>query len=182
MWLVGFGREVYMLDLRSIVRDIPDFPKPGILFKDITPVLSNPDAFEAVIDAMAGLTRALGASHVVGIESRGFILGTPISVGLGLPFVPVRKPGKLPYETARVEYELEYGSDALEIHVDGVGAGDRVVIVDDLLATGGTAQAACKLVEDRGAEVVGILVMIELSALNGVEKLGSRSLHSLIRY
>ena len=171
-----------MLDLRSIIRDIPDFPKPGILFKDITPILSNPDAFESVVDALAGLTRMLGATHVAGIESRGFILGTPISVGLGLPFIPIRKPGKLPYETVRVEYELEYGRDALEMHTDAVQAGDRVVVIDDLLATGGTAQAACALIEAEGAEVVGVLVMIELSALNGVDKLKDRPLHSLLRY
>ena len=112
-----------MLDLKGLIRDIPDFPKEGILFKDITPVLSNPDAFEAVVDALAGLSRALGATHVVGIESRGFILGTPVSLALGLPFVPVRKPGKLPAETLRHEYELEYGTDALEIHTDALGQG-----------------------------------------------------------
>ncbi len=171
-----------MLDLKSIIRDVPDFPKPGILFKDITPVLSNPDAFEVVVDALAGLTRAVGATHVVGIESRGFILGTPVAVGLGLPFIPVRKPGKLPAETARVEYELEYGTDALEIHKDALCEGDRVVIIDDLLATGGTAEAACQLVETTGAKVAGVLVMIELSFLNGVERLKPHDVHSLIRY
>ena len=171
-----------MLDLKSIIRDVPDFPKPGILFKDITPVLSNPDAFEVVVDALAGLTRAVGATHVVGIESRGFILGTPVAVGLGLPFVPVRKPGKLPADTERVDYELEYGTDALEIHKDALNPGDRVVIIDDLLATGGTAEAACELVSKSGAKVAGVLVMIELSFLNGVERLKKYDVHSLIRY
>lgn len=171
-----------MLDLKSIIRDVPDFPKQGILFKDITPILSNPDAFEVVVDALAGLTRAVGATHVVGIESRGFILGTPVAVGLGLPFVPVRKPGKLPADTERVEYELEYGTDALEIHKDSLGEGARVVIIDDLLATGGTANAACELVESLGAKVAGVLVMIELSFLNGVERLKPHDVHSLIRY
>ena len=171
-----------MLDLKSIIRDVPDFPKPGILFKDITPVLSNPDAFEVVVDALAGLTRAVGATHVVGIESRGFILGTPVAVGLGLPFVPVRKPGKLPADTERVDYELEYGTDALEIHKDALNSGDRVVIIDDLLATGGTAEAACELVSKSGAKVAGVLVMIELSFLNGVERLKQYDVHSLIRY
>jgi adenine phosphoribosyltransferase len=171
-----------MLNLKELIRDVPDFPKPGILFKDITPILSNPEALEIVIDAMAGLVRAAGATHVVGIESRGFILGTPIAVGLELPFIPVRKPGKLPYLTARVDYELEYGSDALEIHTDAVTHGDRVVIIDDLLATGGTAQAACELVEKLGAEVVGVMVMIELTGLNGIDKLRPRDVHSLIRY
>ncbi|MEE2757849.1 MAG: adenine phosphoribosyltransferase [Myxococcota bacterium] len=171
-----------MLDLKSIIRDVPDFPKQGILFKDITPILSNPDAFEVVVDALAGLTRAVGATHVVGIESRGFILGTPVAVGLGLPFVPVRKPGKLPADTERVEYELEYGTDALEIHKDSLGEGARVVIIDDLLATGGTANAACEVVESLGAKVAGVLVMIELSFLNGVERLKPHDVHSLIRY
>ena len=171
-----------MLDLKDLIRDVPDFPKPGILFKDITPVLSSPEAFEIVVDAMAGLVRAMGATHVVGIESRGFILGTPVAMALELPFIPVRKPGKLPYSTERVDYALEYGTDALEIHTDAVTRGDRVVIIDDLLATGGTAQAACELVEKLGAEVVGLLVMIELTGLNGIDKLRPRDVHSLIRY
>ncbi|MGC6417731.1 MAG: adenine phosphoribosyltransferase [Bradymonadia bacterium] len=171
-----------MLDLKGLIRDVPDFPKEGILFKDITPVLSDPDAFEAVIEALAGLSRALGATHVVGIESRGFILGTPVALALGLPFVPVRKPGKLPAETLRHDYELEYGTDALEIHRDALGQDARVVIVDDLLATGGTACAAASLVESLGAEVVGVLVMIELSFLNGIERLGGRPVHSIVKY
>ena len=171
-----------MVDLRALIRDVPDFPKAGILFKDITPILSNPEALGTVVDALSGLVRSAGGTCVVGIESRGFILGTPVALKLGLPFVRVRKPGKLPYETIRAEYQLEYGSDALEMHIDAVAPGDRVVIIDDLLATGGTAEAACRLVEEQGAIVAAVLVMIELCGLNGVEKLGSRDLHSLIRY
>ena len=171
-----------MKSLRELVRDVPDFPKPGILFKDITPILSDPDALEATIDAMAALARVHGATHIVGIESRGFILGTPVAHLLGLPFVPVRKPGKLPSETARVDYELEYGSDALEIHTDAFDQGARVVIIDDLLATGGTAEAACQLVEGRGATVASVLVLIELCFLEGAKRLAPHEVYSLIRY
>ena len=171
-----------MQNIRDLIRDVPDFPKPGILFKDITPVLADPDALEATIDALAALTRTYGATHIVGIESRGFILGTPVANLLGLPFVPVRKPGKLPYETARVDYELEYGTDALEIHTDALAQGDKVVVIDDLLATGGTAEAACALVEGQGAEVASLLVMIELSFLKGAERLSPHNVVSLIRY
>ena len=171
-----------MQNIRDLIRDVPDFPKPGILFKDITPILADPDALEATIDALAALARTYGATHIVGIESRGFILGTPVANLLGLPFVPVRKPGKLPYTTARVDYELEYGTDALEIHTDALAQGDKVVVIDDLLATGGTAEAACALVEGQGAEVVSLLVMIELSFLKGVERLSPHNVVSLIRY
>ena len=171
-----------MQNIKELIRDVPDFPKPGILFKDITPVLANPDALEATIDALAALARTYGATHIVGIESRGFILGTPVANLLGLPFIPVRKPGKLPYETARVDYELEYGTDALEIHTDALAPGDVVVVIDDLLATGGTAEAACALVEGQGAQVASLLVMIELSFLNGAERLSPHNVVSLIRY
>ncbi|MFN3197752.1 MAG: adenine phosphoribosyltransferase [Bradymonadia bacterium] len=167
--------------IRQLVRDIPDFPKAGILFKDITPVLSNAAAFNDVVQAMADLGRG-HITHVVGIESRGFIFGTPVAQILGLPFVPVRKPGKLPAETARVEYALEYGTDALEIHADALGAGDRVMIVDDLLATGGTANAACQLCEGLGAEVVSLTVLIELSFLEGAKRLEPRKVNSLLTY
>lgn len=171
-----------MKAIRNLIRDVPDFPKPGILFKDITPVLNDGEALDAVIDALAGLTRVYGASRVVGIESRGFILGTPVAARLGLPFVPVRKPGKLPHETARVEYTLEYGTDALEMHLDAVGPGESVVIIDDLLATGGTAEAACRLVEERGATVAAVLVMIELKALEGRGRLTPRQVVSLLDF
>lgn len=171
-----------MIDIRTLVRDIPDFPKPGILFRDITPVLADAEALSAVIDALAALARVHGATRVVGIESRGFILGTPVAARLGLPFVPVRKPGKLPHERTRVEYALEYGTDALEMHVDAVEPGDRVVIIDDLLATGGTAEAACRLVEQSDAEVSAVLVMIELCDLGGGARLLPRQVYSLLKY
>jgi adenine phosphoribosyltransferase len=171
-----------MIDLRSLIRDIPDFPKAGILFRDITPVLGHAEAFGVVVEALAGLVRVHGATRVVGIESRGFILGTPVAARLGLPFVPVRKPGKLPHERTRVEYALEYGTDALEMHVDAVEPGDRVVIIDDLLATGGTADAACRLVEQSDAIVAAVLVMIELRDLGGEARLAPRQVYSLLKY
>ena len=171
-----------MKAIRDLVRDIPDFPKPGILFRDFTPVLNDGEALDAVIDALACLSRVHGATRIVGIEARGFILGTPVAARLGLPFVPVRKPGKLPHVTARVEYELEYGSDALEIHLDAVDQSDRVVIIDDLLATGGTAEAACRLIEENGATVAAVLVMIELKALSGRDRLSPRQVCSLLDY
>ncbi len=171
-----------MINLREWVRDIPDFPKPGILFRDITPVLGHAEALDAVIEALCGLARVHGATCIAGIESRGFILGTPVAARLGVPFVPVRKPGKLPYETRRVEYELEYGSDALEVHTDAISKGDRVIIVDDLLATGGTAEAASRLVEAADAQVAAVLVMIELCDLGGARRLAPRQVYSLLKY
>lgn len=171
-----------MINLRELVRDIPDFPKAGILFRDITPVLGDAEALDAVIEALCGLARVHGANRVVGIESRGFILGTPVAARLGLPFVPARKPGKLPFVTRRVEYDLEYGNDALEVHTDAIGKGDRVVIIDDLLATGGTAEAAARLVESCEAQVAAVLVMIELSDLGGAARLSPRQVYSLLKY
>ena len=171
-----------MINIKDLIRDVPDFPKPGILFKDITPVLSSPEAFDTVTDALMGISRSLGADKVIGVESRGFILGTPVALGLGLPFVPVRKPGKLPCETVRAEYELEYGTDTLEMHTDALEAGDRVIIIDDLLATGGTAEATIKLVESQGAVVAGVLVMIELCFLNGADRIDPHNVYSLVRY
>ena len=171
-----------MTKIAELIRDIPDFPKPGIVFKDITPLLSDPEAFDNVIDAFCDLARLCGVTHVAGIESRGFIFGAPMAARLGVPFVPIRKPGKLPYETRTIEYDLEYGSDALEIHVDAVASGDEVIVVDDLLATGGTAAAACSLVEDLGASVTALLVVIELAFLDGRTKLDGRVTHSLLRY
>ncbi|MCB9538770.1 MAG: adenine phosphoribosyltransferase [Myxococcales bacterium] len=171
-----------MVNLRDLVRDVPDFPKPGILFRDITPILADAEAFEAATNAMSGIARVHGATKVLGIESRGFILGAPVAHHLSLPFVPCRKPGKLPAATARVEYDLEYGSDALEVHTDAVQAGDRVVIIDDLLATGGTAEAAARLCEQQGAEVASVLVMIELLDLGGAARLAPRHVYSLLKY
>ncbi len=171
-----------MKPLQDLVRDIPDFPKPGILFKDITPLLADPEAFELAIDAMSALARASGATHIVGIESRGFIFGTPVAHLLGLPFVPVRKPGKLPADTLQIQYELEYGTDALEIHRDALGDGARVVVIDDLLATGGTAEATCQLIEQAGGEVASAVFLIELSFLSGAERLKNYNTHALIKY
>lgn len=168
--------------VKALVRDVPDFPKPGILFKDITPILGHAGAFEAVIDGMAGVARIHVPTRVLGIESRGFLFGTPVAARLGLPFAPVRKPGKLPHKTYRVDYDLEYGSDGLEIHVDALERGDRVVIIDDVLATGGTAEATCRLVESQGAEVVAVVVLIELMDLGGAKRLAPRPVHSLLRY
>ena len=168
--------------IRQSIREVPDFPKPGILFYDITTVLSDPEAFGEVVDRMVEGTKDSGAQHVLGIESRGFLFGAPMALQLGLPFAPIRKRGKLPHKTVRADYALEYGTDSLEMHVDAVSKGDRVVIVDDLLATGGTAEAAARLVEGQGAEVVGMLFFIELDFLKGRAKLGKRPVKSLLVY
>jgi adenine phosphoribosyltransferase len=165
---------------KTLVREVPDFPKPGILFKDITPVLADPAAFHEVSCAVAREVAALRADRIAGIESRGFIFGTPAAAALGLGFVPIRKVGKLPWRTRRVEYDLEYGTSAVEIHEDAVVPGQRVVIVDDLLATGGTAAAAAQLVEDLGGIVAGFVFVIELDFLEGRNRLGGRPVVSLI--
>lgn len=167
--------------VQDLIRDIPDFPKPGILFADITPVLAHPEAFDEVIMAMSGLIQMQGVNKILGVESRGFIFGAPVAQALGLPFIPVRKPGKLPADVVKVEYELEYGTDALEIHTDALEAGDRVAVVDDLLATGGTVEAVCKLVESQGAHVSASVFMIELTALGGRDRLTPRPVYSLIQ-
>lgn len=166
----------------AAVRDVPDFPKPGIVFKDITPVLLDAGLFRDATEAMAAPFAAERISHVVAIESRGFILGAPVAQSLGAAFVPFRKPGKLPHIVERVEYALEYGVDALECHRDALGGGQRILIVDDVLATGGTASAACALVESLGDVVVGCSFMIELSFLRGREKLESRRVEHLVRF
>ena len=141
-------------DFREFIRDIPDFPKPGILFRDITPLLANATAFRAAIRSLAAPFRGRGIEVIVAAEARGFIFAAPLAVELGTGFVPIRKPGKLPFDTHAFHYELEYGTDTLEMHVDGVGAGERVLIVDDLLATGGTVDACCRILEQVGAEIV----------------------------
>ena len=168
--------------LRAAIRDVPDFPKPGILFKDITPVLADAELFRLATDAMAEPWRGAGITHVAGIESRGFILGAPVAQRLGAGFIPVRKPGKLPYRRERIEYALEYGVDALEIHADACGAGSRVLIVDDVLATGGTAGAAARLLAQMGAPVAGFAFLIELAFLDGGSRLREVPRTSLLRY
>jgi adenine phosphoribosyltransferase len=152
---------------RALIRDIPDFPKPGVIFKDITPVLQDPSAFQEAVDRMTEAARRMSPTAVVAIESRGFLFGAPIALRLGLPFVPVRKLGKLPAECISEEYALEYGTNTVEMHRDGLKAGDRAVIVDDLLATGGTALATAQLVKRLGAEVAGFVFLVELTFLPG---------------
>jgi adenine phosphoribosyltransferase len=170
------------VDLKQYIRDVPDFPQPGILFRDITPLLRDPAAFAHALDLVAGAVDALKVDAVVGIESRGFLFGTPVAARLGLPFVPVRKPGKLPAARMSVEYSLEYGNSQLDIHADALARGQRAVIVDDLLATGGTARAAAKLVELLGATVAGIVFLVELEALHGREHLQPYDVTTFVRY
>jgi adenine phosphoribosyltransferase len=170
------------MDLKPLIREIPDFPQPGILFRDITPLLQNPNAFKFVIDRFADEYRDADLNAVVAIESRGFIFGAPLARSLGLPFVPVRKAGKLPAKHISVEYSLEYGTSQLDIHDDALKRGDKALIVDDLLATGGTANAAAKLVELLGAKVQAIAFVIELAFLNGRERLRDYEVLSLVTY
>lgn len=171
-----------MSSLANSIRDVADFPKPGIIFKDITPLLADPAAFRQAVDQLAEPFRGAGVELVVAAEARGFIFGGAVACELGAGFVPVRKPGKLPHETAEETYELEYGTDALEIHTDAVRPGQRVLLLDDLLATGGTMLATARLVEKLGAEVVGMVFLIELSFLAGREKLKDYRLVTLIQY
>jgi adenine phosphoribosyltransferase len=171
-----------MYNIKDLVRDVRDYPKPGIVFKDITPVLSDIDALRTSIKEMAAPFTNLDIDIVVGIESRGFIFGAPIADLLNAGFVPVRKPGKLPWKTKSVSYELEYGTDALEIHEDAITEGQNVLIVDDLLATGGTTEATCKLVSKLGGNIKGLSVLIELEALNGRKRLNQYNVHSLVQY
>ena len=168
--------------IKSLVREVPDFPQPGIVFKDITPLLADEIAFSTVIDLIVVHFGRGNVDKVVGIEARGFILASPVAYHFGAGFVPVRKKDKLPWETESEEYELEYGTATLEIHRDGVRTGERVLIVDDVLATGGTARATAKLVERIGGKVVGIACLIELDFLNGRKQLEGYELFSLINY
>lgn len=170
------------MDLKAFIRDVPDFPQPGILFRDITPLLAEPAAFRAAIEGLLTDARASKPAAVVGIESRGFLFGGPLADRLGLPFVPVRKPGKLPAARQSVEYSLEYGQNRLDIHEDALRPGDRAYIVDDLLATGGTALATAKLVEMIGGSVAGFGFVIELGALSGRARLETYRTHALVRY
>jgi len=171
-----------MDDIKKLIREVPDFPKPGILFYDITTLLKEPAGLRAVIEASHKAVDDVQFDVVAGIESRGFIFGPVLASALGKGFVPVRKPGKLPAATERVEYSLEYGTDALEIHRDAVAKGTRVLIVDDLLATGGTAAATCQLIEKLGGEVAALAFVVELDFLEGRKKLPGRTVRSLLHY
>lgn len=169
-------------DLYEAIRDVPDFPRPGVLFRDITPLLGDAGLFARAAALMARPFKGAGVTRVVAIESRGFLFAAPIAVTLGAGIVPIRKPGKLPATRSRVEYALEYGSDALEMHSDAITAADRVLVVDDVLATGGTAAAADDLVRQHGAELAGYSFLIELAGLRGRERLSGRRVEALLRY
>ncbi len=171
-----------VMDLARYIRNIPDFPKPGIQFKDITPLLKEKEAYRYTIDALAGLFRKNKVDVLVGIEARGYIVGAPVAYILGCGFVPVRKQGKLPAETISSTYELEYGFATLDIHVDAINEGEKVVIIDDLLATGGTTAAVIELVEKLGGEIEGIGYVVELEFLHGRKKIPSYPVHSLIKF
>lgn len=168
--------------MRERIREIADFPRPGVGFKDITPLLGDPAAFSSAVDAIVVSYGRGTIDKVVGIEARGFIVAAPVAYHFGAGFVPLRKPGKLPWETASETYELEYGTETLEVHVDAFAPGDRVLIVDDVLATGGTARAACELVERGGATVTGLAFIIELGFLNGARRLEGYDWVSLLTY
>jgi adenine phosphoribosyltransferase len=170
------------ITLTDYIRSIPDFPKPGILFRDITPLLASPPAFREAIRQMADHVRDRGVTSIAAAEARGFIFAAPLALELNAAFVPVRKPGKLPFDTEAFHYELEYGTDSLEIHTDAFQPGDKVLMVDDLLATGGTMQACIRLAEKAGAEVVGCAFLIELAGLGGREKIEPHESFSLIHY
>ena len=170
------------LFLTRYIRDVPDWPKAGILFRDITPLLADPKAFPAAVDALCAPFKQAGVAYVAGIEARGFIFGAAVAAKLRAGFVPIRKKGKLPWKTESVTYDLEYGTDSIEIHRDAVTLGAKVLIVDDLLATGGTMKAACQLMEKVGAEIVGIAVVIELTDLKGRQRLAPHKIHALISY
>ena len=171
-----------MNELKDAVRSIPDFPKKGIVFRDITTLLGEPDAYKKSLDLMEKFCLESGAKKILGIEARGFIFGGALSDRLGIPFIPARKPGKLPAETYIQEYELEYGTDAVEIHADAITAGDSVLVVDDLVATGGTLEAVCKLVEMAGGRVAGVAVLIDLAYLPWRKRLEKYNILSLIKY
>jgi len=168
--------------LKGRIRDVPDFPSPGIVFRDITPLLGDPEAFRCTVDALADAFAGRRVDKVVGVEARGFILAAPVAYRLGAGFVPVRKPGKLPWHTESESYALEYGVDRLELHADGVAAGEQVLVVDDVIATGGTAGATVALIERLGATVVGLGFAVELTFLAGREKLDGYEVMSLVEY
>jgi adenine phosphoribosyltransferase len=170
-----------MMDLESLIRDVPDFPKKGIIFKDITPLLADPAGLRETIDRLVAPFAKRGVQVICGAESRGFIFGTAAALKLGVGFVPIRKPGKLPCKTLSAEYALEYGTDKLEMHADAIRPGQRVLMIDDLLATGGTMAACCKMVETLGGKIVGVSFVVELCFLNGRSKLTGYEVDSLIK-
>ena len=170
------------IDLKRYIRDIPDWPKKGILFRDITPLLINPNALKAAVDALCADFTEAGIEYVAAVEARGFIFGSAVAEKLGAGFVPIRKKGKLPWQTESVSYDLEYGTDTLEVHSDAIESGGKVLMVDDLLATGGTMSAACKLIEKIGGKVAGIAFLIELAGLQGREKIADYKIASIISY
>jgi adenine phosphoribosyltransferase len=170
------------MDLARYIRDIPDFPKPGILFKDITPLLAEPRAFQEAIDRLAVRYANRDVDAIAAAEARGFLFAAPLALRLQKPLVPLRKPGKLPYRTHALQYDLEYGSAELQVHTDGVTTGHRVLLVDDLLATGGTMQAGCKLIEKAGGQVAACAFLVELTFLHGRERLKPHEVFSLIQY
>jgi adenine phosphoribosyltransferase len=168
--------------LKAKIRDIPDFPEPGIIFRDITPLVADPSALQLSVYQLLQPFLGENINAVAGMEARGFIFGSLAAWELGVGFIPLRKPGKLPYDVQSVSYDLEYGSAALEVHTDAVNAGDHILLIDDLIATGGTAKASCQLVEALGGEIVGCAFVIELDALKGREKLANYRVHSLLHY
>ena len=168
--------------LRSKIRDIPDFPKPGIIFKDITPLIKDPATLRLTVHQLLHPFLGRDITAVAGMEARGFIFGSLVAWELGIPFIPLRKPGKLPYDVQSVSYDLEYGSAELEVHIDAVDSNDKVLLIDDLLATGGTAKASCELIEKLGASVVACAFVVELDFLAGREKLAGYEIHSLLHY
>ena len=174
--------DAQSLNLESYIRSIPYFPKPGILYRDITPLLASPEAFRVTIEQLADRVNDLEVDVVAAAEARGFIFATPLALKINAGFVPVRKPGKLPFDTHAFRYQLEYGTDTLEIHIDGVEPGQRVLLVDDLLATGGTMEACCHLIERAGAKVVGCAFVVELTALGGRNRISPHDTISLITY
>jgi len=170
------------MDLKKLIRDVPNFPVEGIVFKDITTLLKDPNGYSETLDKLYNVAKNKGITKVVGVESRGFIFGGALAEKLNVGFVPIRKPGKLPAETVSESYQLEYGSDTIEVHKDALTEADKILLHDDLLATGGTMEAACKLVEKLGAEIIQISFLIDLAFLNGKEKLKGYKVHSLIEY
>jgi adenine phosphoribosyltransferase len=171
-----------MRDIAALIRTIPDFPQPGIMFKDITPLLADPTALSDTIALLAHRYRSMKLDKIVAVESRGFIFGAPLACALGVGFVPARKPGKLPYKTIEESYALEYGTNTIAMHEDAIAAGERVLVLDDLIATGGTLEATCRLVERLGGVVAEVACIVELTFLNGREKLPGRPVHSMIQF